>query len=446
MSDWLVKGVIAGVGISMLPLAIDVVNAAFPNYKIARATSTVVQPVLAFFVFFIAVACLNFFFFSYLPYTLFLDDKLFHDRAPPTAYCTTPQEGCDDRAISLADLYSKAYSSSHRAYAHTVFALWAWINVVYNFTKAVLTDAGTRDHPEVSKFANPGEKAEMPRGKPRDRVVRKASGTKEEKAKNSEGRKSKTTRVCPSGVCNGRPKVPGFRHCRVCRVCVALLDHHCPFTGNCVGSGNFLFFFLFLAYCSLGLLYSLVVSSRAFYICVILPPASPMSLDRQWCSFLGTNALLALPVAAALLAVSSLFAFHTLLLSFDRTTIQFCTAFPEFSSWFSLTSWRKALGVAKSESIVGRVLWNSNRSSKCGKFWEVGYGFWWIQVLVPVGMGCGINPTPRLERYLSDVIEVARQQATTSTKPLYTDTGKKTTRHEGPESVGCLGSSHDHLD
>eukprot|EP00954_Amorphochlora_amoebiformis_P020611 1340629-Amorphochlora_amoeboformis.AAC.1 len=98
MSDWLVKGVIAGVGeavwrrfhtsflhfpqlyserdmyplftspeklflcrlpglgISMLPLAIDVVNAAFPNYKIARATSTVVQPVLAFFVFFIAVA------------------------------------------------------------------------------------------------------------------------------------------------------------------------------------------------------------------------------------------------------------------------------------------------------------------------------------------------------------------------------------------------------
>ena len=35
---------------------------------------------------------------------------------------------------------------------------------------------------------------------------------------------------------------PGCVHCSTCRVCVADYDHHCPWTGKCVGNGNMYWF------------------------------------------------------------------------------------------------------------------------------------------------------------------------------------------------------------
>jgi hypothetical protein len=39
---------------------------------------------------------------------------------------------------------------------------------------------------------------------------------------------------------------PGTMHCIDCDVCVRDFDHHCPWTGKCIGKGNLPYFYGFL--------------------------------------------------------------------------------------------------------------------------------------------------------------------------------------------------------
>ena len=44
---------------------------------------------------------------------------------------------------------------------------------------------------------------------------------------------------------------PRARHCHICDNCVEVFDHHCPWTGTCIGKGNYRYFIWFL--CSLNI-------------------------------------------------------------------------------------------------------------------------------------------------------------------------------------------------
>lgn len=46
-------------------------------------------------------------------------------------------------------------------------------------------------------------------------------------------------------VCNVEQPIRS-KHCKDCKRCVAMYDHHCPWTGNCVGEKNHCFFYTFL--------------------------------------------------------------------------------------------------------------------------------------------------------------------------------------------------------
>ena len=52
---------------------------------------------------------------------------------------------------------------------------------------------------------------------------------------------------------------PGTIHCSTCQVCIAGYDHHCPWTGKCIGHGNIMYFFAFLYSLFVYLIYVFVL-------------------------------------------------------------------------------------------------------------------------------------------------------------------------------------------
>jgi len=117
--------------------------------------------------------------------------------------------------------------------------------------------------------------------------------------------------------------------CR-CGQHVIHLDHHCPFTGGCIGANNLRFFLLFVLHCWLGCTYASALAWPPFADCVLRQCNIPrLGLirtpppDVAACMAMGSRSLLLLPALALSVSLGLLGLVHALLLANGLTTIQF---------------------------------------------------------------------------------------------------------------------------
>jgi ribosomal protein L40E len=99
----------------------------------------------------------------------------------------------------------------------------------------------------------------------------------------------------------GAFKPPRAHHCKQCRRCVLLYDHHCPFIGQCLGYYNRKVFQLFLLYTVLGAGLSL-----ALYLWRLIAAAVDLQHSRRSSDPFDTHGSLYL-VSALVLIVIQLF-------------------------------------------------------------------------------------------------------------------------------------------
>ena len=120
----------------------------------------------------------------------------------------------------------------------------------------------------------------------------------------------------------------GVMRCR-CGQHVIHLDHHCPFTGGCIGANNFRFFMLFLLHCSLGCTYASYLAWPPFADCVLrqcnfpLLGLVPNVYVPTACKAMGSRTLLLLPAFALAFTLGWLGVVHAWLLANGLTTIQY---------------------------------------------------------------------------------------------------------------------------
>lgn len=209
---------------------------------------------------------------------------------------------------------------------HLIFSTWVWINILGNYYHTAFMHPGSdgryfsrRMKFEYAKLASYGveiEQAPTVEVNPDQDIATTSSGTPLASfIPRTKGIFQE--KVGPVSGIYWKPKRTQF--CTICCCAISYRDHHCPFTGNCIGLRNYSNFFLGLFYCVLGSTYALLLTWPFFYHCNVLPVF--YSFDQQTvCMILGANSYIFLPTLLGFWVSICIFVSHVVLLLADLST------------------------------------------------------------------------------------------------------------------------------
>jgi hypothetical protein len=163
--------------------------------------------------------------------------------------------------------------------------------------------------------------------------------------------------------------------------------HHCPFTNNCVGLKNYVYYYTFLGYAFFGMMYASYLAYFPFASCYHIIGANHIAailnhphftdfskytgvMDKinintpEMCNEMGEYIVLLAPVVVVGLFMALLFGFQTLLLSADLSIVDFY----------------EVIGRSNSVRDFMKTLYVSIRKKKKSRFWLMVYqqkSRWW---------------------------------------------------------------------
>ena len=200
--------------------------------------------------------------------------------------------------------------------------LFILFNCLYNYYKAVVTSPGIP--PLASDYGESGP--ETTRQPPSLRTALGNRLRQYERLSDSEDEDHASRASGRMPVCSkcDRIRPPRTHHCSVLKSCVYRYDHYCPWIYNCVGYGNFKFFYLFLFHVFLVDMFFVLVSIPVFRYALSLSVTDVANLYLPGSQ--RPQVVMSFVLAAAVeIAMAGFLGLHTFLLLTNQTTMEWAT-------------------------------------------------------------------------------------------------------------------------
>ena len=308
---WLIYALIFLAGLVQTPFLVDLLRLVFPEWKIKRLTNRATNILI--------IILMTTFFFL----------------------------GLGNQIYFFTRLLPEVPLRSMKLVCHSILAYWLWINMVVNYYLAVFVHPGgeivtlnqqlvnesreKRDENKVVDLKSEGDPDRKLKGESNVSTLSDESGKRA-------GHGNETQVPLEQTPQHGMEwNTKQSHYCKMCQTMVLYKDHHCPFTGNCVGVRNYTYFFLGLVYGTAGLGYGIMVTLFYFGECIFpnawwyLGLAAGDGNRSYACSEIEPHSGFIFPALGGFAVATILLVFQVFLLFADLSTHDILKNYREFT-------------------------------------------------------------------------------------------------------------------